>query len=144
MDIKILSLRVIAHFSFPIIKFSRRYAEYRNFMELPFLETEPYLIIEPSPRPWKCSKFPCGMVARGVEWLSLETCVHRPIPSNESRGSARSLVPTSRQFYTRRTTVLDGGMKDVCKFNRLGRWKILCIPERAARGTVPSSSFVFI
>lgn len=40
-------------------------------------------------RPWKCSKFPCGMVARGVEWLSLETCVHRPISSNERSGGGR-------------------------------------------------------
>lgn len=55
--------------SFPVIKFSGRYAEYRNFMDLALLRNG--IVFNhrtpPPPRPWKCSKFPCGMVARGVE-----------------------------------------------------------------------------
>lgn len=73
----------------------------------PSLETESYLIIGPLPLPARESvpNFP-------VEWSLVASSdyrskrVHRPISSNESGGGrgARSLVPTSRQFYTRYQT----------------------------------------
>lgn len=73
----------------------------------PSLETESYLIIGPLPLPARGSvpNFP-------VEWSLVASSdyrskrVHRPISSNESGGGrgARSLVPTSRQFYTRYQT----------------------------------------
>lgn len=111
-----------------------------------FPSLEPYLIIEPLPA---VEMFQISL-RNGRSWrrviIARNVCTPPDIVERKKwrgksrrRGSVRPLVPTSRQFYTRRTTVPDGGMKDVCKFNRLGRWKILCIPERAAWGTFPSS-----
>lgn len=127
-----LSLCVHSQFflSFRVIKFSGQ-SEIHKFYGAALLLRNG-TVFNHRTRAWKRSKFPCGMVvARGVEWLSLETPAD--IVERKWWGKRTTTGTNLKTILHADNATRQGEMKDVCKFKlRLERWKILCIPERAA------------